>query len=171
MNTRQLYVLLRQRYQNQKGWALVEEVRDATGGAGSRFADAIAFGLYPSRGMEMLFVLKGPKGAIQFLLYTNWQLPHVRKDFEERMRFESVSSCLVMPMAADIGYHSPKPMYEGQEARECDVLGGKCYYDGSGLRAQEPFDILVSKGLDALWEYLEDDYRERFPTKTTPWQE
>ena len=28
-------------------------------------------------GCEMRFVLKGECGAVQFVLYTNWQLPHL----------------------------------------------------------------------------------------------
>ena len=59
MNTQDLSALLRQRYQDEKGWALLENVKDATGHDGQRYADAMAFGLYPSRGMEIIgFELK-----------------------------------------------------------------------------------------------------------------
>jgi hypothetical protein len=40
----------------------------------------------------------------------------------------------------DVGYHSPKPMFEGHESMDgaCSTLDGKpCYYEGGGLRAIE----------------------------------
>lgn len=32
---------------------------------------------YGVHGVELRMVLKGPEGAVQFVLYTNWHLPHV----------------------------------------------------------------------------------------------
>lgn len=43
---------LRLRYPD-KAWAFFEQVRDATGYGGSRSADAVAFGLWPSQGLEL----------------------------------------------------------------------------------------------------------------------
>ena len=44
---------LRKRYSMASGWALLQEVRNSTGYAANRAADAIAVGLWPSRGMEI----------------------------------------------------------------------------------------------------------------------
>lgn len=120
---------------------------------------------YGIHGVEMKFLLKGDKGTIQFVVFTHWQLPHVQKETDSRpidMRFPYL---LHKPMPADIGYHSPKPMYEGQEpmSGKCEyVEGGKCYYDGSSLRAEQVFNILCEKGSDGVWEYMEQEYKERF---------
>jgi hypothetical protein len=116
-------------------------------------------------GMEMRFVVKGPRGAVQFLLFTNWMLPHVERELHDRYeKGESLNPCLFKGYPADLGYHSPKPMYKDQSAmrNDCDILGGQCYYDGSGLNAERPFGILVSQGLEALWKFLEEYYGSVF---------
>src|SRR5215467_3220628 len=66
---------------------------------------------YGIHGVTLRMVLKGPEGAVQFVLYTNWQLPHVTKEWEDR---PDSPQTLWKPLPADLGYHSPKPMYEGQ---------------------------------------------------------
>jgi len=116
---------------------------------------------YGIHGVTMRFVLKGPLGAIQFILYTNWQLPSVRREQDQA----GLPAFLTHPMPADLGYHSPVPTYEGEQPlfAECPYMPGcPCYYDGSGLNAQRPFDVLVTDGEEALWRYLRDYYRERF---------
>ena len=118
---------------------------------------------YGIHGVEILWALRGPHGAVQFQLYTNWQLPHVHK---ERGRGLCGEFCMNLPMPADLGYHSPVPHYEGQTAttESCEVLDGKpCYCGGSTRNAETPFDVLVSEGEDALWKYLENYYAEVFP--------
>lgn len=44
---------IRKRYSSASGWALLEEVRNGTGWRANRSADAVAVGLWPSRGMEI----------------------------------------------------------------------------------------------------------------------
>lgn len=106
--------------------------------------------------VEARFIVKGPEGAVQFLLFTNWMLPHVQKELDARLLEKAKSNVprikriktwgdnvedaknaaadlysilrdgpdsgldeidlhIMHPMPADIGYHSPKPMYEDQE--------------------------------------------------------
>lgn len=121
---------------------------------------------YGIHGVEIRMVLKGPKGATQFLWYTNIQLPHVRK--ETLMKHVGDFKLLELfsrPMGADVGYHSPKPLYEEQKPmdRECPyVEGGKCYYDGSSLYGQEVGERLVAEGGEAVWKVLEDEYQKNF---------
>lgn len=67
---------------------------------------------YGIHGLNMRFLLSGKLGTVQFLIYTNWQLPQVREEYD---KFEKVSRFLCEPMAADIGYHSRVPQYEGQK--------------------------------------------------------
>lgn len=112
---------------------------------------------YGIHGVEMRFVLKGPEGAVQFLLYTDWQLPHVARELKGKGHENR-------PMPADIGYHSPTPRYDGQTPREnCEYLGGKtCYYDGSGCWAYGFFERLLEGGSDGLWKALECYYKRTF---------
>jgi hypothetical protein len=113
---------------------------------------------YGVHGCELRMVLKGELGATQFVLYTGWMLPHVAEEFKAKKYVNE-------PMPADLGYHSPTPMYEGQEQinDSCEYLDGKpCYYDGSGLNAEPAFGVLLEGGSDALWGFLEEYYIERF---------
>lgn len=120
---------------------------------------------YGIHGMDLRFVLKGKKGATQFVIYTNWYLPHVtqemlRKPIKDRIDLE----CRFLPMPADVGYHSPVPMYEGQSkaSDDCPYTDGECYYDGSGLQAEELFIDFLVGGDKAVWERLEQSYISHF---------
>lgn len=104
------------------------------------------------------FLVRGEKGAIQFYLYAGWY-PHLLNDRNGDPRG------LWKPMPIDLGYHAYEKQYEGQSvvSANCPYLDGKpCYYDGSSLQADEPFKILVVEGEEALWQFLENEYRRRF---------
>jgi len=112
-------------------------------------------------GCNLKFLLKGERGVVQFLIYTNWHLPHVTKDFERR----DLGPSAWQPMAADVGYHSPVPMDEEQEpiTEHCEYLDGKpCYYDGSGLYAEDVFQDMLREGDIAIWRHLEKYYVNHF---------
>lgn len=102
---------------------------------------------------DLRMVLKGPKGAVQFILYTGWDLPHVTEEYGVRE-----------PMPADLGYHSPTPMWEDQTPMDnCPYLDGKpCYYDGSSLNAERIYRVLLEKGSDGVWAELEEYYNDTF---------
>lgn len=114
---------------------------------------------YGIHGVDVYFVLKGDRGAVQFLIFTGWQLPHVQEELRGNARLDSL-----FPMAADLGYHSLVPRYEGHTCMgECEWLDGKpCYYDGSGLHAEPVFERLLQEGDEGVWSELEDYYREIF---------
>ena len=117
---------------------------------------------YGIGGVELRFILKGEKGAIQFLLMTHWLLPETQKELDEKEgRGELVHSKYTSrPLPADLGYHSPVPMYEGQESMECTLIpGGKCYYDGSGLRAYDVYRAMLKEGDKGIWDMLESEYK------------
>jgi hypothetical protein len=125
---------------------------------------------YGIHGVDLRMVLKGPKGAIQFLIYTGWHLPHVQQELNRRL-VQECDRCAVEchgPMAADVGYHSPAPQYNGQTVvqDDCPYLDNKpCYYDGSGLQAEEVFVILLNEGSEGVWRELERRYQELFGDK------
>ena len=107
-------------------------------------------------GVEMLWTLVGEKGAVQFLFFTGWE-----PDYEYPSQDKTDWS-----MPADLGYHSPRPMYEDQVSNgtDCPFLppGSTCYYDGSGLNAIEAWKVFVREGEEALWEHLTHYYRSVF---------
>ena len=115
--------------------------------------------------VEVRFVLKGEKAAIQFLLMTGWnhssdrRPDHMIECPDGVLRPEHIRA-----MPADIGYHAREPQYEGQHSQDdCRYLNGApCYYDGSGTRAEHFFTILTDEGGEALWKSLEDEYEARF---------
>lgn len=104
------------------------------------------------------FVLVGEKGATQFVMATGCYPLHVHKEWERQGRTG------LGPMGYDVGYHSPHPMYEGQSATEnCAYLNGApCYYDGSGLAANDLLARFLEDGEDVVWAELESVYRSRF---------
>jgi len=90
---------------------------------------------------------------------SGWQLEHVRKEFVQK------NSSVDYPFAFDLGYHSPKPKYDGQIIMEgsCDyVESGKCYYDGSGLNAVPVMEEFIKNGEESIWERLNEFYEYQF---------
>lgn len=120
---------------------------------------------YGIHGVDLRMVLKGPLGAAQFVLYTNWQLPHVTQEtIRKASRLDQIGiECAFLPTPADLGYHWKTPRYEGQKAiqQSCEYCDGQpCYYDGSGLAAERIYQVLLAKGSDGVWRELEAMYRE-----------
>lgn len=117
---------------------------------------------YGIHGVEMRFHLIGDHGATQFVIYTNWQLPEVTKELDARPVDRQYPHLACHPLPADVGYHRATPRYEGQTQSDspCEFLGGqRCYYDGSGLMAQELFEKFTREGEEAVWRELEEVYR------------
>jgi len=114
---------------------------------------------YGVHGVNMRLILKGPRGAVHFLLHTNWHLPHLAKEWQDHPHF-------FKPNPAEVGYHSPVPLNEAQtepSAATCDYLdGAPCYCGGSALAANDAFAALVERGSAGIWGYLEDYYHRTF---------
>jgi hypothetical protein len=122
---------------------------------------------YGVHGVNVRFLLHGPAGAVQFVIYTNWHLPNVQAEMDSQPLRENRQLWYVhhKPMAADLGYHSPVPRYRGQQPAQldCPVLGGKpCYYDGSGLNAEPVFEALLREGDEGVWRELRSYYARVF---------
>ena len=121
---------------------------------------------YGIHGMNIKFVLIGEFGATQFLIYTNWYPSHVTKDFikkaqenQEKIWYE----CVFLPVGADVGYHSKKAFHEDQYKNEdCPYTNGICYYDGSGMAAENLMNKFLVHGDEAVWKELEEVYVDRF---------
>lgn len=138
-------------------------------------------------GVTMSFVLKGQKGAVQFVLFTNWFLPECQEVMDEAVmeKPDQVTiSALLHPLPAGLRVHSPKPLSEGDQperqilkraldllippcpgqarSRSCPYSGhpdGLCYSDESFTAGDAIFQALVAGGDDGLWGALEERYR------------
>lgn len=129
-------------------------------------------GSHGVHGLTIRFVSMGDDGAVQFTLYTGW-LPQF--EGTDHIGYRSIiewGSKGIRPMPADLGYHSKAPRYAGHEAtsESCEFTGGgPCYYDGSGLNANDAMYALVNGGDDALWAFLDGYYDNVF--KGAPYPE
>jgi hypothetical protein len=113
--------------------------------------------------MRIRFVLTGDRGAVQFLLGTDWYPLSVQNDAGWSGHYTMYRE--TKPMAWDLGYHSRAPMHDDQIMIEekCSYLGGKpCYYDGSSLNAEPIRDEFLARGDAAVWESLEHYYVDTF---------
>lgn len=120
---------------------------------------------YGIHNAELKFFLIGPKGAIQFVVSTGWYLPHVETELEHSIHRKPKA------WATDIGYHSYKPRYDGQEpiTDHCPILNGSpCYYDGSSLNAEPIFNRMVAEGHEAVWEEMMRWYKQTFEEEAQP---
>ena len=116
-------------------------------------------------GMEVWWLLRGPAGAAQFLLYTDW-VPGKLTPGHGLSLDGSVPGKFtrdgeqMYPMGADLGYHSRRPQHEEQKpiSDDCSVIGGPCYYDGSTSRAEDLKREFVVKGENVIWQALENEY-------------
>lgn len=113
---------------------------------------------YGVHGMDIRFLLQGPKGVVQLVLFTGW-LP--RAAAEEYARTFPNPPDPYQAYPADLGYHAYVPQYPDQSPmREpCWALGtAQCYYDGSTLNARHVYWILVNEEEEAMWAALKDHY-------------
>lgn len=104
---------------------------------------------------NVLFVLKGKKGAVTFEVSSGWYLPqqvaeHGQKPWSQWQ-----------PSGSSIAYHSRKKRYEEQHFRtDCAFVGGKrCYSDASYCYADDIFKILVAERSEPMWRKLEEFYQ------------
>lgn len=134
-------------------------------------------GNYGIGSMNIKFLLKGKKGAVQVLFSTSIYLPEtieeylkignkgktapsdIRNDYDGKIK---AFDCW------DVGFHSKKkPEYmDKSQKQECEYVG-TCYYDGSACRGNHDklHEKLLREGDKAIWKYLEDYYNDVFHAK------
>lgn len=124
------------------------------------FPEACGGGGHGRHGMEMSFVFVGPHGATQWVVsMPNWLPRSVGPLGNLPLSFPKLEEIYSL----DLGYHSPKPLYDDQMAMECELLpGGHCFYDGSGLRAGPVLEKFLWHGPAAVWAELSSYYVELF---------
>lgn len=118
------------------------------------------------------FHLIGEKGAAQFVFHVLTKQPKEAEDFYhgrwEGFQFtfcniQTPSGGWVMPM--DLGFHSKTPDHRKDHFEDCPVLGGECWYDGSGYLASEVMaKFIKQRNFKVIWDELMDFYQ----SETTP---
>lgn len=120
---------------------------------------------YGIGGLQIWFILKGSKGATQFMVGFDIYLPHLYSEYLGKFGPDSLKPKI---SGWDVGYHARKPQFEGHSPMEgCDLFNGEpCYYDGSSLLADDWVkDIFSIRGEDPakeIWNRLEQEYIQRF---------
>lgn len=126
---------------------------------------------YGVGGLQVTFILKGEKGAVQFMCAFPSYLEMTHDWWEQKFGNRNGTSKYADGIRGyDVGYHAKVPQYENQSRMgECDLfpdLKGGCYYDGSSLRADSWTEEIFSTRNDlpenVLWKKLEEEYVERF---------
>lgn len=119
-----------------------ETCKPGTGGSHGRHA------------AEMHMTVRGPDAEVTLVLGTGWDLPTVPDHHTHRG-----------PTGRFIEFHTARPQYEGQDGSPprsdgtCKNWSG-CYLNTGYSMSDEPTRLLVEKGSDAVWEWLEALYRE-----------
>jgi hypothetical protein len=103
----------------------------------------------------MHLTVAGVDAEVSLAVMTGWDLPtvlahHRLKDY---------------PRGGYVDFHTARPRYEDQDRREPRPDGrcrdwAACYLDTGYSMADEPTALLVEKGSDAVWEWLENLYAE-----------
>jgi hypothetical protein len=133
----------------------------------SAFPEDCGGGGHGKHGMGLRFVFSGPKGSVQWVANMfNWYPGNVshgsvggtfEASFVPAFQHQHIGDAY----AADLGFHSPTPMYEEHTKYECEYLPeGYCYYDGSTLNAEPLLEAFLEHGPHAVWAALARYYNE-----------
>ena len=104
---------------------------------------------------ELQMTVRGPEAEVTLRIGTGWFLPVTPKK----------NLGTQYPYGYCVSFHTARPRYEGQEPGEVAPEGhckdwGQCYWDAGFLMAEGPAALLVEKGSDAVWPWLENQYQE-----------
>ncbi len=109
--------------------------------------------------------MEGDRGVVVFTLFTQWSPDMI----DPVIKIPRPTVPIQPPLPGDLGYHSPTPVFKGQDARPgCEFLNGcDCYYDGSTLAAADVFATLLSEGTPGVWRRLAEFYDDVFSDANT----
>ena len=105
---------------------------------------------------ELQMSVRGPEAEITLVVNTGWNLPTV----------PAHPPHCDLPHGAFVELHTARPRYAGQESYHTPVSGDSCenwagcYVDAGYTMSDEPTRLLVKKGSNAVWEWLERLYHE-----------
>lgn len=106
---------------------------------------------------EIHFILRSERAEIVLSVGTGWDLPETPRNMRSSHALRD------LPRGMGVDFHSADPQYDGQEPRIGDCqLWRPCYNDVGFTMSDEPAELLVRKGSDAVWEWLEAKHQEHF---------
>jgi hypothetical protein len=103
---------------------------------------------------ELHMTVRGADAEVTLVVSTGWDLPTVPDHHLHRVH------------GAFVEFHTARPRYEGQDNWRTPQPGdscenwGACYVDSGYSMSDEPTRLLVEKGSDAVWAWLENQYTE-----------
>lgn len=105
-------------------------------------------GSHGVHGLQIRFVVLRDDKAVHLVLFTDW-LPETDRDRFAPSRFA--------PIPAEIGYHSPVPLNDEQNKKDCDLLSCRfCYGDSQYTGGPDSaFLSLVNGGDKGVWDFLD----------------
>lgn len=107
-------------------------------------------------GMEITWILKGPGGAVQLSIASDW-IPG--KLYPGHGLSPAGHRSGSFPMGFGVGCHTRHPQYEGHEPDgECGMTGRQCYYNHSFSGADPVLPEFMARGEQAIWDALEAEY-------------
>lgn len=114
---------------------------------------------------ELHFKLSFERNEVIFTIYTGWQLPQV---LEENATLDvPAQATLSHGFGASIKAHTTRPMKNFTRTENCQVFHTKyCYTSSWFSLAQEWFNLLIAKGLNALWEEMISFYKQVYQVRT-----
>lgn len=103
---------------------------------------------------ELHMIVRTPVAEVILGIGTGWDLPETPANFRDRQG----------PRGLFVEFHSSVPRYEGHETQgtTCELWPEGCYGDVGYSMSDIPAELLVRKGSDAVWEWLENEHREAF---------
>lgn len=106
---------------------------------------------------KMYFNVEDESGIVSFALFTNWVTKKHEMEYWKRNRelFPSQS-----PTVIGVFYHSHARISDGDFHEEsCSFFSDReCYYSRIGINEDDVFDLLLTDGLDELWNFLENQH-------------
>jgi hypothetical protein len=110
-------------------------------------------------GADMFFMLKKDDADITLVVRTGWDHPLTPSTMRLTVGMD-------YPAGGRVEIHTAAPTYVGQDSRPThpegtckDWPGDVCYFAEGYLLADEPTRLLVEKGSEAVWDWLEEHYR------------
>ena len=127
---------------------------------------------YGIHNMEIVFVLIGPMGAVDFVIHkTEWFVASAREHLRKLPMVEELDapSRSSHPWRCSINYHSKVAPSEGQSSiANCQWLDGKeCFCGGTHL-ADGLMERFVAEGEEVVWKELEEWYESRLAHSFQP---
>jgi hypothetical protein len=107
---------------------------------------------------ELHMTVRGPDAEVTLAIGTGWDLPTIPE-------YQRINRHADSPSGRFVEIHTARPRYEGQDGGPPRADGtcenwDACYIDAGYTMSDEPTRLLVEKGSDATWEWLENLYGE-----------